>query len=185
MNKTLIIPLILLVMIGCNPAKEDIKEIDFNIFQLTTPSNWEKFTQKGIDAYVGGIKTAQGDTISFMIGTDIEGLSDYPLLQPYEIKLKLDSLGESYPPSMIFSKNYLLDRDQSIFLREYYYYDTLNSLLVKYQIPKKIGHGDFNAYFENIDSYGNDLIIGGHNLDSTLHRQFFESIQTIRFKKKN
>jgi hypothetical protein len=171
------------IVFSCNhKSAEKIKRINFDVFSIKVPATWDKVPLSGIDSYTGGITTGK-DTIEFIFGTSIEGLNDVAFLQPYETKLKLDSLGQSIPSGMMFSKHYNIDSDQGTYLAEYYFYDTIDNQLAKFQVPKMIGRGFFTVYFEDIDSAGNDLRIGCKNIDSLGQKLFYESLRTIEFKK--
>lgn len=72
-----IILLFLLPVAGCREEPPEYHTLDFGVFQLTTPGDWESFKENGIDSYVGGL-TNGADTLWFDYGWYSQEIGDYP-----------------------------------------------------------------------------------------------------------
>lgn len=72
-----IILLFLLPIAGCREEPPEYHTLDFGVFQLTTPGDWESFKENGIDSYVGGL-TNGADTLWFDYGWYSQEIGDYP-----------------------------------------------------------------------------------------------------------
>src|SRR5665213_241827 len=71
MNFRLII-IILTLTVSCKTKTVHWKTLDFEAFKLKAPTDWTKFTEQGIDAYVGGLTNGK-DSLWFYFGSYISG----------------------------------------------------------------------------------------------------------------
>jgi hypothetical protein len=58
------------LLTGCHSSRmaSSYRQLDFDAFTILVPSSWEKVRLRGIDSYVGGIKTGTKDTFHFDLG---------------------------------------------------------------------------------------------------------------------
>ncbi len=176
---------VILIVSSCTTNKKEYsKTIDFKAFKIDVPISWDTLSQQGIDSYSSIIITNTNDTIEVSYGQYEGGFEDVPFLHPYSLKLKFDSLHEDYPKGIIFSKNYMLDLNQAVFLNEYYYYDTVDGFNVKIMLPKKIEHGKFGIYFDSLNSSNFKLSIVANKIDSANHLAFYKVLTSIKVIRK-
>ncbi|MBK7302272.1 MAG: c-type cytochrome [Saprospiraceae bacterium] len=69
--------------------KQDMHILDFGLFTLKTPSDWEKIDQQGIDSYAGSL-TNRRDTLNFNLGLYSRSVCDND--EPNKHKLKRDTV---------------------------------------------------------------------------------------------
>jgi hypothetical protein len=174
------------VVFSCsnNEKKGEYKTIDLRAFKIDIPKNWDTLNHQGIDSYACFIITNTHDTIAVSYGQYEGGFEDVPFLHPYSLKQRFDSLKESYPKGIVFSKNYMLDLNQATYLNEYYYYDTIDGYKVKMMLPKKIGRGKFGVYFDSLNSSRFKLKIVGNKVDSINHLSFYRTLTSIKILRK-
>ena len=85
------------------------------------------------------------------------------------------------PDDVVFSKYPQKDEKQAIFLKEYFMYDTVNSIVVKIVQPKRIGYGMTGIYIPELAD-SNTLSIYARNLDSSSHAEAINIFRTIKYK---
>ena len=171
-----------IIISSCNKrVNNSSKLIDFNIFSIEIPSNWNKIEVKGIDSFVGGFLTSTGDTITFDYGKHVSKIDQVINVSHVSEKRKLDSLG--FPVNeMFFSKTPDIDKNQGVFHDEYYYYKVIDNRLSKIQVPKQIGKGITKIYFDNLNEKGNNLTIVGRSLDTISQSKLIKTFNTIKIK---
>jgi hypothetical protein len=141
---------------------------------------------KGIDSYVAYIVDAKTDTIHVEYGNKgiIYGLPSesppvFPLSQKEHI---IKTLGkEPSPDDVLFSEYADEDREEKIFDKNYYMYDTINTIVVKLVQPKKIGNGITGLFIPRLKD-GKSLSIYARNLDSSANRNLLKMFRSIRYK---
>jgi hypothetical protein len=62
-----VMSIVIAFLCSCKHKELNWQTIDFGAFRLSAPSNWKKFTEKGIDSYVGGL-TNGNDSLWFDFG---------------------------------------------------------------------------------------------------------------------
>lgn len=171
----------LIFCISCQ-SSEQLKVVDFNAFEITVPSNWERVDVKGIDSYVAELVTEGGDTIRINFGYYSNPFNDVVQVRPLDRKWLLDSLKLDDPSSFVFSETPEIDEAQAIHLREYYLYDTIDSRKAKLGFPKVEGKGLTLVHFPRVDSEGNKLSISAKNMNPLRQRQLEKAFKSIKFK---
>ncbi len=71
MNYRLFIIIIILAF-SCKTKIAHWETMDFGAFKLKTPTDWKKFKEQGVDAYVGGLTNGK-DSLWFYFGSYISG----------------------------------------------------------------------------------------------------------------
>lgn len=78
----------------------------------------------------------------------------------------------------------IYDYKQGLFLKNYYYYDTIDGKLAKLMLPKKEKEGRIGIYFKQIDSNKNSFSIESTNNLSQKDKEYLIKVfYTIEFKK--
>ncbi|MGH2667504.1 hypothetical protein [Flavobacterium sp.] len=177
-NLSLIICLLISVTFSsCSTNKS--KKIDMGVYLIDIPQNWKKINIQGIDSDMNAILTSSSDTILSDYGVYSEKFeetnkvfSKEQILKYKAIKMDVKELHSSDTPE--------IDQTQGTFLKEYYYYDTINKHIAKVKIPKKESQGETGIYFNSINK--NRLTIIGRNLKSNEQNELLKAFETIRFK---
>ncbi|UOX32290.1 hypothetical protein LXD69_09505 [Flavobacterium sediminilitoris] len=179
--KCLFCILSLIIFLSC--TKRDLvsnKEINFATFTIKVPFSWKKYQAKGIDSEIYYLITQENDTILVEIGKYINDFDDVLNVSNLSEYDKLDSLG--FPvKEMYFSETPEIDKNQGVFHKEFYYYDTINNNIGKIKEPKFIGKGVTAILFKTPNS-GENVLISAKNLDLTSHKCLLDSFKTIQWK---
>lgn len=182
MKVNIVLILILLsILFGCK--SETNKTINFDVFEITVPSNWQKIDIEGIDNYVGGIELNDKDTVFFDYGNNTALIDDAIMVEDIKKYSKMKQEG-FYVENFIFSKTPNLDQNQGIFHKEYYIYDTINGFIPKVKIPKKIGNGLTAICFDSVNVKRERLYMYAKNLDTLEQFQLLKAFKTIRIVNK-
>ncbi|WP_146052870.1 hypothetical protein [Aquimarina sp. I32.4] len=182
--RIVIITSLFLLTISCKQREQkkiNNKVLNFTSFEITVPNTWKKINIDGIDSQAGGIVTTKNDTILFDLGKYVSKIDMAIPVNNIKEKDTLRKSGFSVD-EMYFSKTPSLDKNQGTFHNEFYYYDTINSLPAKVQVPKFIGKGTLKIYFDSIDTYNNRFSMFTRNIDTTNHYEVLKAFQTILFK---
>lgn len=177
----------IIIVASCTQKKkQEHKGFVLGDLHLKIPISWHEIKFQGIDSDVSGIVTAKNDTIHLDYGWHSNsfeyGFDTTVNLYPLGHKKGYDSIGYK-PKNAIYSDNYQWDYAQGLYLREYYFYDTIDNRKAKLGFPKKIGNGYCLIHFPKVDNKGNKLSIYVENVDSTTQKQIYEMFRSIKFSK--
>jgi hypothetical protein len=164
-----------------------VKTIDYTLGELvfSCPDNLKFIEEAGIDSYVA-ILTDSRDTFHleygkrnivykfYSIGPTIFNINQKDIVTNHIGK-------ELLSDDVVFSKFPEEDEEQKIFDDNYFMYDTINNIIVKKVLPKKIGKGTTGLYIPELRD-GNAFSIYGVNLDSSINLVLVNLFQTIRYK---
>jgi len=153
---------------------------------LEIPKGMHLVEGNGIDSYVAYIVGAKMDTVHLEYGNKgiiydlhIESLPVFPLSQKEHIVKTLRK--EPTADDVLFSEYADEDREEKIFDKNYYMYDTVNTIVVKLVQPKKIGNGITGLFIPRLKD-GKSLGIYARNLDSSANRNLLKMFRSIRYK---
>lgn len=165
--------------IGCTGTYYN-KKTDFNQYTMDIPQSWRKVELKGIDSHVFLIITKNGDSIFSDYGKYSEKFDETNKVFSYEQIKKIKSSGMDIT-GLYYSKKPEIDQAQGTFLKEYYYYDTINKITGKIKVPKITGKGEVGIYFSNLKD-NNSLTISGKNLNEADQNILLDSFKSIMIK---
>lgn len=175
--------LIFLILLGCTPnERTDLKELEFARFAISVPSTWIRFSDQGIDSSVEGFITNKGDTVLIHYGLNAPPFNDAIQVLSMKDKIHFDSISWPYMDEMYFSDNSVVDERQGVFLREYYYYDSIDSKRTKFRLPKITGNGVVGVHFDSLTTEGHKLTLYSENVDLDVQVVLLEAFQTIKFR---
>lgn len=169
---------IFLLFLSCN-QKNDTKEIDFKNFSMVLPVTWERITVQGIDSKVDIIVTQNKDSVYFDFGQYSQEFNETNKVFSLEQIRKYDSL-KMDTKDLFFSDTPEIDQFQGTFLKEYYYYDTIDDRIAKIKIPKRVKDGEIGILFKNVKK--EKLTIIGKNLDLDEQEILRKAFGSIKFK---
>jgi len=158
------------------------KRLDFEKFHINVPATWNKIEIKGIDSNVYAIVTENSDSIFLDFGKYSESFNETNKVFSRE-QIQKYKMMKMETKALYFSDNPEIDQAQGTFLKEYYYYDTIDNIAAKLKIPKIPSKGETGIHFANIDRNGNYLTIIGKNLNSKEQTSLIEAFKTIKVKK--
>ena len=173
-----------LTFLGCTQNSNSTKSIDFERFTMSVPTSWHKVTLNGVDSIINGVVTNKGDTLFIDFGKSSNPFSEIVQVRSMERKKEYESANFKYPKSMIFSENAEMDEAQGLYLKEYFYYDTISSRKVKLGFPKIIKKGHCIIHFPSVDLTGNKLSMSILNIDSLTQKEIYDCFKSIKFKNK-
>lgn len=162
---------------SCEDKKN--KTIIFDVFEITVPTDWEKINLSGIDSYTGGIVLSTKDTLFFDYGSSAPLINDVIVVEDIKNYSKMKKEG-FYVENFTFSKTPNLDQNQGVFHKEYYIYDTIDNLISKIKIPKKIGDGVIAISFDSITKKRDRLYLYSKNLDTLKQFELLKAFKTIK-----
>lgn len=172
----------ILLIVSCIEQKK-YKKIKFNKFSIVVQNDWEKVERNGIDSDIGAIKINDKDTIFFDYGTNTAIIDDVVFVQSmsdYKEMLEKEFDISSYH----FSKTPNVDKNQGIFHKEFYMYDTIDNYIVKIKIPKKIENGITAICFDSLNPMKERLYMYGKNIEEHNNKELLKAFKTIKFNKK-
>jgi hypothetical protein len=153
---------------------------------LEIPDGMKWVEGMGIDSYVSYIVDANTDTIHIEYGNkgiiyDLRSESPpvFPLTQREQVVKTLGK--EPSPDDVLFSEYADEDREEKIFDKNYYMYDTINSIVVKLVRPKRIGNGITGLFIPKLKD-GKSLSIYARNLDSSSNQRLLKIFRSIKYK---
>jgi hypothetical protein len=188
MNKTKLLLLISLCFCRCtgNDVRDAISTSIGGNLILEMPKEMNLIEGKGIDSYVAYIVDAKKDTIHVEYGNKgviYDLRSETPpvfLLSQKEHVVK--TLGkELSSDDVLFSEYADEDREEKIFDKNYYMYDTINNIVVKLVQPKRIGYGITGIFIPKLKD-GKSFSIYARNLDSSTNQHLLRMLRSIRYK---
>ncbi|CAA0227422.1 conserved hypothetical protein [Tenacibaculum maritimum] len=174
---------IFFIITGCYDKQgSETKKVQFKSFSVEIPVKWNRIPLKGIDSQINGILTEKKDTITFDLGMFSSDFSNVINVSNESERKKLDSLG--FPTDEInFSKTPIIDKNQGVFHKEYYYYETIGENIGKIRVPKKAGNGVTGISFRNINNSKKHLTIYSNNLNYKEQKELIKLFKTIVFNK--
>lgn len=177
----LVIFILTALFISCT-NKEDNHRSDFSHYSIVLPQHWKKINAQGIDSDVKIFLTKSGDSIYFDFGKFSEKFDETNKVFSIQQIKKYKSMGMD-TSNLFFSNTPQIDQAQGTFLKEYYYYISVDKFKGKVKVPKMIGKGDVGIYFDSIDNKYNRLSIIGKNLNENDQKEILISFKTIKFKR--
>lgn len=145
-------------------------------------------TAKGVDSQVAYLISSKNDTLVMEYGNKgvIDNLHEYafmPQVFSFETKNSIIKHSGKVPKEdeALFSKYPEQDAEEKIFNKNYFLYDTINNMIVKFVQPKKIGDGVTGMYIPDLPD-GHSFSIYGKNLDSTEHAFTMKMLRTVSYK---
>lgn len=165
----------------CCTDKETNKKADFSNYSIILPKYWKQINVQGIDSDVQIILTKNGDSIFFDFGKFSEKFDETKKVFSIEQIKKYKTMGMD-TDNLFFSNTPEIDQAQGTFLKEYYYYVTIDKIRGKIKVPKVTSHGEVGIYFDSIDNKNNKLSIIGKNLNENDQKEILKSFNTIKFK---
>lgn len=174
--------LFIFLLISCNHQGSSSKNIyEENEYSFDIPKGWELIKTKGIDSRIGYLLTNSSDTIFYEYGNHSEKVvSNLLKVLPFSDK---DSMDIDNSESIFrYSSTPYIDQDLGIFLNEFYIQDTINTIIVKIQIPKFVENGTTALYSDEINEQGKRLVIKGKNLNQKNHDRLIDLFKSIKFK---
>lgn len=191
MGKFYLILISLFFVMNCSNYKKETHILDFNRFTIEIPKNWKKIENlRGIDSYVGGFVTEDGDSITFDLGIYSNSLQDDgPGIMERSV---WESIKDSR--SDIDSSNFIIIEDSvwvdtDIYRKRNIKWDTIDGYLTKIVFPVRSGDGVAGIYIDSLDanSYGEKIRFNlkGFNLKPQNEKLFLELIKTLKFNLKN
>lgn len=179
-NKILVLVVFFTLIISCKKENE-FKELEFNDFNIEVPISWEQKSHNGIDFRADFLMTKSGDTIHIDYGNQNGFFDEVVQVFSKDQIRKYDSLNLD-TKKLVYSKTPSIDESQGVFLKEYYYYDTINGFRAKIKIPKKSGKGIIGISIDSINTKGKNLKIYATNINQKISNEFIKSIKSIKIK---
>jgi hypothetical protein len=126
-----------------------------NILILSVPNKTIFVEGKGINSYVAYLITEQKDTFHIEYGDKgiINGFyyGSPPVFQKSQKQRVTERAGkEPSADEVVFSEYPEEDREQKIFDKNYFMYDTINSIVAKLVQPKRVGNGITGLYIPKL-----------------------------------
>ncbi len=177
--------IILILLFSCGSDKYSLKEYAVGLISIAAKDKSTLSELKGIDTYVAKLKVDK-DTFHIEYGKGIYKLNEpSPTIFPFDQKENIEKLSGTRiteANEVRFSETAEEDREQNIFSKQYYLYDTINGIIAKIVQPKKIGDGVTGLYIYKLKD-GNSLSIYAKNLDSSSHLEALQMFRTIKYYK--
>lgn len=178
-----------LYLFSCKESRNDKpthEVVIADVLTVSLPNKMSFVKGKGIDSYVAYFINEKSD--SFIIQYGKKGIVNsfyyvsppvFPLSQKQSI---INNVGkEPTTDEVVFSEYPEEDREQKIFDKNYFMYDTINGIVAKIVQPKKVGDGIVGIYMPKLKN-GKSLSIYGRNLDSTSQQEALRLFETIKYK---
>ncbi|WPY97661.1 hypothetical protein [Christiangramia sp. OXR-203] len=165
--------------------------LDFGQFKITVPKNWNKFNEKGLDSYIGGIITDTKDTLKFDLGRHSQDLikSDFPMV--YDAR-RLAELTVKELEMLPDTKHLIVDSTtRDINYHEYLQYqfenDSISCFKAKFITPRNKKFGGSGIYIDSLKGsdkmhYKISFNFYGWYLDEKTQDKFFKALKTLQFK---
>lgn len=189
MRKNLFILIAIFSFFSCKEKEKILSTHDVTIANTLVINAFDKtrfLEGKGIDSYVGYLINDKNDTFRVEYGNrGIINSLYYPSAPVFPLSQKKGTVEragkEPSADEVLFSEYPEEDREQKIFDKNYFMYDTINKIVAKLVQPKKIGDGITGLYIPKLKD-GKSFSIYARNLDSVGHRQALQMFKTIRYK---
>lgn len=154
--------------ISCKTQESKNHVLDFKLFSIQTPKGWEKFIERGVDSYVGGIKLDSTDIIFFDFGVYSNDLEEC-LKEPSDT-----SFWVIYPPLSELGKN----RNSKA------KFEIIDGKSAKIIFPIVMGVGVTGIYIDSLRYSGNQKIkfeMSGNNLKPENEKLVLQALKTLKF----
>lgn len=178
-----LVSILILLLVSCANNKTE-KEFSFGKLVFTIPSDAEFHKSKGIDTETGKL-ICKGDTFFLEYGRKIYKVDEsLPTILPVSEKENIEKLagkriGEA--DNVVFSQYPQSDKEEMIYAKNFYMYDTINNIIVKIVQPKKIGYGITGMYVPKLKDSAS-FSIYAVNLDSSTHRAALHFFKTVKYR---
>jgi hypothetical protein len=190
MKKTLSI-MILILILACQ--KSEYKTVDFKVFEITVPSNWNKHKIKGIDSYVSGLITNKNDTLIFDLGWYSGDLTRNNEVLVFD-KLEYSEFTEKQKKQLHKVKHLVVDDflnakyNAKDYLKYEYELDSIDCFQAKFIKPKNKGFGASGIYIDSLKGGGPNsnktrLSFYGNNLSDSTQMEFFKALKSMKLTK--
>jgi hypothetical protein len=188
MSKSLSVLIACFLFFSCKDNEKPIaRDVTIgNILVIQVPDKTKFVEGKGIDSYVAYLISGKNDTFHIEYGNKgiISSFYDVsPSVFPLSQKERIVKTSGKEPSAdeVLFSEYPEEDREQKIFDKNYFMYDTINKIVVKLVQPKRVGDGITGLYIPKLKN-GKSFSIYAQNLDSTSQRIALQMFATIRYK---
>jgi hypothetical protein len=180
----------LISIIACNNNRSELLSEKIQLpgdIEIQMPKGSKVTDSKGIDSYTGYLITPSNDTFEVEFG-DSRIIYDLRSSTPLIVGINerdsfLKNTGSVPPPDqVIFSQNVEQDMEQNVFDRQFYFYDSSNSLMKKIVQPKTIGNGITGVYVHGLAN-NKAMSIFARNLDSVQHQMAIQAFKSIKKNK--
>ncbi len=189
MRTSILILVSCLLVFSCKERQEK-KSTDSitigNVLVIDVPIKMKFKEENGVDSYVAYLINEENDTFHIEYGSrgvinDLHSVS--PPIFPIDQRETIIEISgkEPSPDEVIFSEYPEEDREQKIFDKNYFLYDTINTIVVKIVQPKRIGNGITGLYIPRLRN-GESFSIYAKNIDSASNRDALLFFKTIRYK---
>src|ERR1051326_3876560 len=155
---------------------------------LNSPEKMQFVPDKGVDSYIAFLIDQKNDTLYIEYGRReiIDNLHEFGVTAhvfPIDFKNSIRNQSGKTPTDdeALFSKYPKEDEEEKIFSKNYFMYDTINSIVVKIVQPKKIGNGITGMYVPELRN-GRSFSIYGRNLDSAQQKITIQMFRTLHYK---
>jgi hypothetical protein len=184
MKRQLIQFIILSAILSCEVGEQPKTYTFENLITFDIPAKTEVKDGKGIDSRVAKIEADGKVLATIEYGEFAFRLKDKPaVVFPDSIKEgMLKRL--NYPAAEdapLFSSTPEEDQEEGVFLKNYYWYDTINGIVIKRVRPKITSRGITGALINQVKGK-NTFIIYGSDLDSSEQAKLETIITSMRFK---
>lgn len=175
----------LLLFSSCNQFENDQeKEILIGNLMLTI-KDAKLVVRNGSDSYAAWLISPDNDTFAIEYGEKniINNLYEPNVsVFPMHQKSNIDSISAHSPTKdeVVFSEYPEEDESQRIFETNYFFYDTVNNIIMKIVHPKKIGFGITGMYIPKLNN-GKSFSIYATNLDSNAHISALKMFRSIKY----
>lgn len=189
MSRSLTFSIIFVLLFSCK--ENNISSLPHSITMadilvMDVPDKIRFSEGKGIDSYVAYLINDRRDTMHIEYGS--KGViysfrNNSPAifsLSQKETVLKASGK-EPSKEEVVFSEYPEEDKEQNIFDKNYFLYDTVAGITMKIIQPKRIGDGITGLYIPKLKD-NNSFSIYGVNLDSSAHIEMIRLFKTIRYK---
>jgi hypothetical protein len=184
---TLVISLLVLTNCKESEQKSQSQTVTIqNLLQLTLPSTYKFAKGHGVDSDIYYIISDEQDSVLVAYGQNgiINGLYYEPVpVFPDSLKESITKRHgkEPAPDEVLFSEFPEDDNKQRIFDKNYFMYDTVNSIVVKIVQPKRVGDGITGLNIPKLKN-GKSFTIRADNLDSVAHQELLKMFRTLKYK---
>lgn len=170
---------ILILLFGCtNITQDNVENVYFEI-----PHNWKKIKVKSTDSYtLGYIIPNIKDTVFIEFGKNTGfGNEENYVVNDHMFYQHIKKQNPESPLQLALDTIY--DYQQGLFLKNYYYYDTIDGKLAKVMLPKKEKEGSIGIYFKQIDAKKNNFSIYADTpLSKETRDDLMKVFYSIKFK---
>lgn len=177
--------MVLILLFSCKSDNHSATEYTVGLISIVANAKSTFKELKGIDSYVANL-IVHKDTFYIEYGKGIYKLNEpNPTVFPIDQKENIEKLSGNKiteADEVRFSETAEEDREQNIFSKQYYLYDTINGIIAKIVQPKNIGDGITGLYIYKLKD-GNSLSIYAKNIDSSSYLEALQMFRTIKYNK--